>query len=193
MDADEAYRSLAHALRTANQARERLETEVARLRGELDALTDVLAGRGVIAEGHRRTLSRAGEEAVRAADRPKVRLRLYVDKYQIPDAGIDCAARLHLCHGRCCAMTVELTTQDLDEGGVRWEVEAPYLLRHEPDGWCTHLDRGAVGCTIYEKRPATCRAYSCVGDPRVWIDFEQRIPAPMPDRLLPPDRPRDSR
>jgi hypothetical protein len=185
VNSDDAYRSLSAALRRANDAREKLESEVTHLRGEMNALTDVLVAKGVLVEGHRRTLSRAGDFALREADRPRVRLRVLVDKYSVPDAGIDCAARMHLCHGRCCAFTVELTTQDLDEGGVRWEVEEPYVLRHERDGWCTHLDRTSMGCTIYEKRPATCRGYHCEGDPRVWIDFEKMIPAPMPDGLLP--------
>jgi hypothetical protein len=31
---------------------------------------------------------------------------------------------------------------------------------------------------VYAQRPGACRAYDCRHDPRVWIDFEARIPAP---------------
>ena len=36
-----------------------------------------------------------------------------------------------------------------------------YVLRKRPDGACVHLD-GAGKCSIYDHRPETCRAYSCV-------------------------------
>lgn len=36
-----------------------------------------------------------------------------------------------------------------------------HLIPNGPDGACTYL--GETGCTIYEKRPMICRAFSCVG------------------------------
>ena len=108
-----------------------------------------------------------------------MRLRQYIDKYQIEGADIDCAARIHLCQARCCSFTFPLSPQDLDEGGVRWDVEDPYMIRHDEDGYCSHLDRGTLGCTIHQRRPATCRQYDCRQDPRVWVDFEARVPAPQ--------------
>jgi len=33
-------------------------------------------------------------------------------------------------------------------------------LQHKPNGDCIYL--GDAGCTIYDKRPAVCRKYSCV-------------------------------
>lgn len=189
MDADEAYRALSAALRRANDARARSEAELAELRARHQQLVELLAATGVLAPGHLRLLDKVGGRA-HAGERPKVRLRPLVDKYTLPDAGIDCAALMHLCHGRCCALSFELTTQDLDEGVVRWEVEEPYVIRHEPDGYCTHLDRATLGCAVYAQRPATCRGFDCRDDPRVWIDFDQRIPAPMPDGLVPLRLPR---
>src|SRR6476659_8886212 len=114
MDADEAYRALAAALRCANDARARSDAELAELRARYDQLVEILVGKGVLVPGHLRLLDKVGERA-RAAEPPKVRLRQYVDKYQLSDGDIDCAARLHLCHARCCAKSFELTTQDLDE------------------------------------------------------------------------------
>ncbi len=179
MDADEAYRSVAAALREAVEARGRAERQLADLRGRFDQLVDVLAGKGLLAEGHRKVLDRAGAAAAGAV-KPRVRLRAWVDKYRIPNADVDCAALYPLCHARCCSLSFELTTQDLDEGVVRWEVEEPYLIRHEADGYCSHLDRATGGCGVYARRPATCRGYDCRGDRRIWADFDRRIPAPLP-------------
>jgi Fe-S-cluster containining protein len=182
MDADDLYAKLAAALRRANDARAKSEAELERLRGSFDMLLDVLVQSEVLNDGQRRLVERVGQSAAR----PKVRLHQYVDKYALPDLGIDCEARLPLCHARCCAFLFELTTQDLDEGQVRWEVEEPYVIRHDRDGYCTHIERRTLGCNVYAHRPATCRQFDCREDQRVWIDFEQRIPAPMPDGLLPP-------
>lgn len=185
MDADEVYRALAQALRRANEARERSNKELAEVRAGLAQLITVLSGQGVLNAGHQRLIEKMSGRAA-AGGPPSVRLRQYVDKYAVPGGDIDCAARLHLCHARCCAFSFELTTQDLDEGGVLWEVEEPYVIRHEADGWCSHLDRGSRGCTIYLTRPAACRGFDCRNDRRVWIDFEARIAAPLPDGLVAP-------
>jgi Fe-S-cluster containining protein len=176
---------LQRALARITDARARGDREVAHLRGMVEQLLHILAAKGVLGEGHERLIQRAAEGAARAA-KPIVRLRLNVDKYQVPTADIDCAARLPLCRARCCTLSFELSRQDLDEGKVRWELEDPYLIRHESDGYCTHFDRAAGGgCTIYEHRPAACRGYDCRGDSRIWIDFDARIPAPFPDGLKP--------
>jgi hypothetical protein len=47
------------------------------------------------------------------------------------------------------------------------------MLAHEADGYCTHMDRGACGCTVYAQRPIPCRGYDCRNDRRIWLDFEQ--------------------
>ena len=177
MDSDESYRLLTAALRAAEERAERAERKVASLAAELGQLIDVLVGRGGLAEGHRALLERVGGQAAAAVPR-QVKLRVLVDKYQVPSADIDCAARLHLCKARCCSFSFDLTTQDLDEGVVMWDAARPYSIRQEADGWCSHLARPDGGCTVYEARPATCRGFDCRGDDRIWIDFEQRIPAP---------------
>jgi len=63
---------------------------------------------------------------------------------------------------------------------VRWDHGRPYLIRHDADGACTHLDRAlGTGCTVYAQRPATCRTYDCRTDPRIWRDFARRELAPI--------------
>jgi Fe-S-cluster containining protein len=46
-----------------------------------------------------------------------------------------------------------------------------------------HWDRDSGGCTIHAQRPHICRQYDCRNDKRVWLDFEQRVAAPMPEAL----------
>jgi Fe-S-cluster containining protein len=157
--------------------------EMAEVRQLVETLVEVLIARGDLAAGHARILERA---TAGARPRRSARLRAYVDKYEVKNSDVDCPSLLHLCHARCCAMAVELTTQDVDEGSVRFELSEPYMLRHERDGYCTHFDRTTLGCGVYHHRPATCREYDCREDRRVWIDFERRIPAPLPPGIAPP-------
>ena len=175
---------LAQALRQTAERLAATAHEVAELRAVVDAMTEILVAGELLSPGHRRLLDKLRARA--GCGRSPVRLRPLVDKHQVPNADIDCASRLHLCHARCCSFSVVLTVQDLESGGIRWEIDQPYLLRHEADGYCAHLDRAAGGgCTIYGERPAACREFDCREDRRVWIDFEAGEPAPMPAGLLP--------
>jgi Fe-S-cluster containining protein len=182
MDLEELHRSVAAALRRVYKENAQNEKQLAEVRAVLERLIEVLLAKGVLAEGHKRVFDKTAELAGRPKS-PKVRLRVLPDKYTMSGVDIDCASRFHLCHARCCSFSFELSKQDVEEGKVLWELEDPYLIRHETDGFCSHLDRRSLFCTIHAQRPGTCRAYDCRGDPRVWIDFEARVPAPMPDWL----------
>ncbi len=184
MDLEDVYRSVSGALLKLNQNTSRNEQQIAALTAVLNQLVEVLIAKGVLATGHRRVFEKTATHGL-GSSRPRVRLRVIGDKYQVSNADVDCAARFHLCHARCCAFSFELSAQDLEEGKVRWELEDPYVIRHEPDGFCSHLDRQTLFCTVHTHRPATCRGYDCRGDQRVWLDFEARIPAPMPMGLVP--------
>ena len=63
---------------------------------------------------------------------------------------------------------------DVEEGVVKWDHARPYWIRHRADGGCTHLE--GTRCGISEQRPMVCRVYTCEKDPRVWKDFEGRVP-----------------
>jgi hypothetical protein len=174
--ADDVDAGVARALRELDQTQRRGDEELARLRAQLAALVDLLVARGALPEEQRReVVPDAGSQARRS-----VRLKPYVDKYTM-DIGeqVDCGARVHLCKGRCCGLTIELTAQDVEEGKVRWDLHEPYVLRKDADGRCSHQDRATGGCTVYEHRPATCRTYSCRHDRRIWLDFDGFIPAPF--------------
>jgi len=176
MDADEVYAAIARALRRAEEARDRGERELAELRARFEQVVQILTGAGVLAAGHARLIDRVAAKAAEGVP-ARVRLRQFVDKHQVVSPEIDCASRLPLCQARCCSFSFELTTQDLDDG-VRWEVDSPYLILHEQDGYCAHYQRAGGGCNIYDRRPAACRTFDCRQDARIWIDFDRRIPAP---------------
>ncbi len=100
-------------------------------------------------------------------------------KYGVVPADIPCAELIPLCRARCCTLSFALSTLDLDEGIVRWDYAKPYLIRRRAgDGYCVHNDPASHACGVHHARPRTCRVYDCRRDPRIWIDFEQRIPAP---------------
>lgn len=107
------------------------------------------------------------------------------DKYaaRTPD-DLDCAALLPICQARCCMMTFPLGPQDLEEDRLAWSYRKPYEIARAADHRCVHQDRATGGCTVYEQRPGVCRTYDCRRDPRVWQDFERRIPAPL-EAVLP--------
>lgn len=142
-------------------------------------IIELLVGRGLLSTADLRLL-----EKYAATARPRVSLAVVSDKHATPSPDIDCASLLPICHGRCCSFRVTLQASDVREGKLRWELEDPYTLERGADGYCTHL-RAEGGCERYADRPTTCREYDCRHDQRVWLDFERRIPAPMPPHVTP--------
>jgi Fe-S-cluster containining protein len=129
--------------------------------------------------------------AVRAADargRWRVSLDTGGSKYEAEPSTPPCDEVLHLCQARCCSFDFALSTEDLDEGVIRWDYGQPYLIRQRAsDRYCVHNDPDARRCTVHHHRPRTCRVYDCTNDPRVWIDFARRVPAPMEAARIQPE------
>ena len=101
------------------------------------------------------------------------------DKYAFEHAAeIDCLSRVHLCKAACCRLPFALSHQDVREGIVRWNLGQPYLIEHDGDGYCVHMDRDSRGCGIYANRPVPCRGFDCRNDRRIWMDFEGKVPNP---------------
>lgn len=138
-------------------------------------LVDTLILRGQLPATFRRLIERVGNE------RSTVRLATFRDKYKIVSTDIDCAARMPLCKARCCTLSVTLSAQDVLEGGIPFDVTQPYALpRDATTKRCVCMAEDGA-CTIYDKRPGACRAYDCRHDARIWIDFDARIPTPLPE------------
>jgi len=100
------------------------------------------------------------------------------DKYAFdsnPD--IDCQSCLQSCKAICCKIPFALSRQDVQEGLVRWEFGRPYLIAHDKDGYCVHLNRENYQCTAYEHRPVPCRGFSCRDNEKwpVWINFDAQV------------------
>lgn len=71
------------------------------------------------------------------------------------------------CTACCRREMIALTEHDRAETFVTQESTHPLtgepvrMIPHKPDGSCHYL--GEAGCTIYDRRPVICRAFSCVG------------------------------
>lgn len=145
-------------------------------------LLDALVMRGQLPPSYTKLANKIrGERSV-------VRLSVVTDKYQKDVPQIDCASRIHLCEARCCRFEVTLSAQDIADG-IPYRLDQPYALpRHPYTKRCVCMDE-AGACTIYDKRPASCRVYDCRKDDRVWLDFDAMIPAPMPERIRPVPEP----
>jgi Fe-S-cluster containining protein len=90
---------------------------------------------------------------------------------------VNCKSRLHICKAICCRFPFALSRQDVEEGIIRWEFGRPYLIAHDGDGYCVHLDRETYKCTIYEHRTVPCRGFDCRDNERwkVWLDYEKTV------------------
>ncbi len=107
------------------------------------------------------------------------------DKYALQsEAHVDCENRVHLCKAACCRMIFPLSRQDITEGIVRWDLEAPYLIAQAEQGYCRHLDRTDCKCTVRDHRPIPCRVYDCSNDPRIWSDFANYVINPDLESLF---------
>lgn len=174
-----APEDLPNALRFVHLMEVQTRARVAELAASLNAALEVLVGEGQLSleafEKRRRlTVLRENERGMAEAN---VQVSDVPDKYALRDLpDVDCRSLLPLCRARCCALSFPLSVQDLDERVVRWDYGRPYLIAQRADGYCVHNEGG--GCSIYEQRPGVCRTYDCRRDRRIWLDFENRIPAP---------------
>lgn len=108
-----------------------------------------------------------------------------VDKYEMETLSPPCDELMPICKARCCRMSFSLSTQDLEEGVIRFDYGQPYLIRQrESDGYCVHNDPSSHGCTVHAQRPRVCRKFDCRDDDRIWADYDKRIPATSVDTMF---------
>lgn len=109
------------------------------------------------------------------------------DKYNFEhQAHVDCHSRLPICKAKCCKFPFALSRQDVDEGIVRWEFGRPYLIAHDDEGYCIHLDKRTYKCRVHENRPVPCRGFDCRNSDKwkVWQDYEKSIISPELDEQV---------
>lgn len=100
------------------------------------------------------------------------------DKYTFEhEAEVNCEGRRHICKAICCKFPFALSRQDVEEGAIRWEFGRPYLIAHDDDGYCIHLNRESYRCTVWEQRPVPCRGFDCEDNEKwkVWEDFVEMV------------------
>jgi Fe-S-cluster containining protein len=69
------------------------------------------------------------------------------------------------CEACCCQLEVMLS----DDRGIPPALTAVdawggLVMRRLEDGWCAALDRNTLLCTIYSRRPQTCRDFAVGSD-----------------------------
>lgn len=117
----------------------------------------------------RQQMSKQGElSGPGTAIRPETGMEKANDVVQV-----NCNDRMHICKAVCCKLNFALTVNEIELGKAKWDLGRPYFIRHEADGYCTHLKQSCGNCGIYESRPGVCRHYSCANDFRIWKDFEK--------------------
>lgn len=155
-------------------------SEVHQSSATLQALVDMLVERGLIEADELDARRQTAADELRGCYVERgmaVAMQEFgVSKYDFKGgATIDCESRLLLCGAACCKLPLALSHEDVREGVVEWEFGQPYMLAHDPDGYCVHLDRQTHRCGVYCQRPIPCRGYDCRTDSRIWLDFENRI------------------
>jgi hypothetical protein len=159
----------------------------------LDAVVELLVAEGIL-DGERLDDARARTAPRRERQFHERGMAIAMQEFEDSKyafeggAEIDCEARLPLCRAACCKLPVALSKEDVEEGVLRWELGRPYLLLHDDDHHCHHLDRGTHRCGAYAERPVPCRAYDCRHDDRIWLDFEAGIVNPAIDEPGWPER-----
>jgi Fe-S-cluster containining protein len=142
------------------------------------ALSEVLVDKGIVTKQELETMMAEVSQQLAELPTLKVMLAKSEDKYTSQHAvSINCASRIHLCKARCCTFAFYLTEQDLDEGIVRWDYGRSYWVQRRADGYCVYFQPGSMNCRIHANRP-----YDWREDERVWIDFEEMIPAGVQGR-----------
>jgi Fe-S-cluster containining protein len=144
----------------------------------LYGLVDVLIEKGLLIE--KDVLSAVKNVREQMTERgqtldPNIALRVDGDSVGPDDfQPVNCAERIHICKAVCCKLNFALSAPEVEAGVVKWDLGAPYFIRHEASGSCTHLS-GDHGCSVYADRPSICRRYSCANDERIWSDFPNMV------------------
>ncbi|MFV1977556.1 MAG: YkgJ family cysteine cluster protein [Candidatus Scalindua sp.] len=148
----------------------------------LYALIELLDEKGILSiEELDEKKKQIAEKLIRTFENSRIGL-LYQepeeDKYSFNNNGdLDCQKRLNTCKAICCKIPFALSKQDVEERVIRWEFGRPYLIAHDADGYCVHIDRKTCRCNSYEHRPVPCRGFDCKKNEKwpVWLDYDSKV------------------
>jgi hypothetical protein len=90
----------------------------------------------------------------------------------VPDAQVNCDALIDRCRAKCCTFTFALTKDEVAAGKIDHNRKRPFFIARDDDGYCPHLERDSMKCSVWEDRPLRCRRYDCTNDPHVWGDSD---------------------
>jgi Fe-S-cluster containining protein len=79
----------------------------------------------------------------------------------VPDATVDCEAKLRTCKAMCCTLQFALTKEEVQRKVFQHNPSRPFFIARDQDGYCPHLDRRTFRCTVWSERPLRCRRYDC--------------------------------
>ena len=79
----------------------------------------------------------------------------------LPDAIVHCEANIMSCKAICCTLQFALTKEEVQKKIYKHNQSRPFFMARDQDGYCTHLDRGTLQCTVWSERPLRCRRYDC--------------------------------
>lgn len=97
------------------------------------------------------------------------KIELLEDFPPVESVSVDCnKGRAEGCKTKCCSFWFALTPREVEEGIIKFNPEISYMIMQDNEGYCVHLDRKTLQCTIWGKRPDACKEYSCENDERVW-------------------------
>lgn len=142
----------------------------------LHGLLDTLIAKGLVSESELlAAMHRVREELVARDEMNWQRAMVRNDGEASPATGrvVNCQERLHICKSACCKLDFALNIPELEASEIKWDLGRPYFIRHDSNGYCTHLDCASGRCGVYENRPGVCRGYSCDRDERIWKNFDQ--------------------
>lgn len=85
----------------------------------------------------------------------------------LPDAKVNCEANLKWCRAICCSFQFALTKEEVQKGHLKHNPSRPFFIARDSDGYCGHIERSTLRCTVWSERPLRCRRYDCKQDPQV--------------------------
>lgn len=100
---------------------------------------------------------------------------VYGQEDDAPDAIVDCRSRLPWCRAICCTFNFALTKDEVERELIEHDPDRPFFIAGEKDGYCSHIERGTLRCSVWSQRPMRCRKYDCTGDPDVRPENIERL------------------